>query len=200
MTVDRWQLTLDRTQAIAAEARAVMTSGWPLSPGWLEEAVAWLGESVPSWQELTGSDPDERSYRSVIATPELEAWLICWPRDVHLQLHDHGGASGAFQVVDGALDERSLVALGGLGGAGALLQDRLVEVGEVVSFDGSYIHDVRNTRHEAATSIHVYSAAAREMTFYDIDAGGVRSVGTAASSSPALHDHVLAGDRPPVSA
>jgi hypothetical protein len=206
MTQDRLEVTLDRTRAIDAEAHAVVASGRALSPGWLEEAAAWLGESAPSWEELTGVVPLERTYRRVIATPRLEAWLICWPTDVHLQLHDHGGASGALQVVDGTLDERSLIVRGGLSGPGAILHDRLVETGEVVSFDGSYIHDVRNTHRHAATSIPMYGAADRPMSFYRLDGGLVRTVGPL--SEHALRQDSLApcgaevagGGRRPVSA
>jgi Cysteine dioxygenase type I len=194
MLLDGWEQTQDRVRVIAAEAKTVVTSGGSLSPGWLEGAAAWVGDMAPSWAQLTGCEPLERSYRRVIASPHIEAWLICWPTDGHLQLHDHGGASGAFQVIEGTLDERSLEARGGLGGPGATLHDRLVPPGEVVSFDGAYIHDVRNTHPEAATSIHIYSAASRPMAFYSLDGGLVRTVGPA--TELALREAEILADRP----
>jgi hypothetical protein len=181
MSLDLWALTQDRVGAKVAEARAVATSGRPLMAGWLEQAAAWIGEVTPTWEQLTGSVPLQRTYRRLAASSHLEAWLICWPTDGHLQLHDHGGASGAFQVIEGELNERALVAGSasdtGLGATGVVLRDRLLPPGEVVAFDGFYIHDVYNLRPQAVTSVHIYGPAWRPMSFYRLEGGVVRTVG-----------------------
>ena len=151
---------------------------------WLADGAARLAEVTSSWVELTGEVPAERSYRRLAASDRLEAWLICWPLDGHLQLHDHGGADGAFHVVDGMLDERGIDERGDDLGCVAGLRRRLIRAGEGVSFDGSYIHDVRNTEPAAATSVHLYTQAVRPMAFYRLDErGAVRMTARAAGSA-----------------
>jgi hypothetical protein len=196
MTGTRWEECTQRARALALEAGAICDAGGrtggsadggDLDPVWLGSAVGWLAEVAPSWGEMAGREPSERSYRRLFSAPTLEAWLICWPQDGRLELHDHGGASGAFQVVEGRLEERSLLGVPGAGGTltgvGAEARDRTVLVGEPVAFDGRYIHDVRNTAAEAATSVHVYSAASRPMAFYRVDGVQVRTVALGARRS-----------------
>ena len=55
-----------------------------------------------------GEVPTERRYQRVLATPDYEAWVICWPSGGSLDLHDHGGSAGAFSVVSGELDEATI--------------------------------------------------------------------------------------------
>jgi hypothetical protein len=192
MRCHRWEETVRRARALAVEATSLAPSGPdgvpdPVGVGWLSSAVGWLAESAPSWTEMAGRTPLERSYRRIFSAPSIEAWLICWPPDGHLELHDHGGASGAFQVVDGTLEEWSLLGAPGpdgrLTGVGADARARLVGPGRAVAFDGRYIHDVRNRAVEAATSVHVYSAASRPMAFYRFDGVRVRTVDFGADRS-----------------
>jgi hypothetical protein len=178
MSLDLWARTQDRVGAKVAEAGTLATSGRPLTVGWLEQAAAWIGEITPTWEQLTGAVPLERTYLRLAASPHMEAWLICWPTDGRLQLHDHGGASGAFHVIAGKLDERSVV--------GGVWRDRRVPPGEVVSFDGAYIHDLRNTRSQPATSVHIYGPATSPMSFYRVVGGTVHPV--AADCARALRE------------
>jgi hypothetical protein len=189
-----WQETVRRARALGVEAMAITGSDekgrlGPDAPepglevAWLAGAVAWLAEAAPSWSQLTGEVPTERSYRQVLCVPALEVWLICWPRGGRLQLHDHGGASGALQVVDGELEERSPWRRPRPDGGGVRWRDRTVGPGAAVSFDGDYIHDVRNSVDPVATSVHVYSAASRPMAFYRVDGGLVRTVGRSEKQS-----------------
>lgn len=177
----RWVRVEERAGALLARA----ASGREVEPSWLAASVAELAEGCPTWEELTGQVPLERSYRRLASSPHLEAWLICWPQDTHLQLHDHGGACGAFQVVDGSLEERRLVAAAGTGapfaGGGATLRLRTLAAGEGASFDHDYIHDVRNVEPAPATSVHLYGAARRPMAFYRLDGGVARTVGPASA-------------------
>jgi hypothetical protein len=100
-----------------------------------------------------------RSYELLELTDDLEIWAIHWPRDQGLELHDHGGSSGALWVVDGALEEHSLARGGGL-------IHRTLEVGGGSAFGPSHIHDVVNIGDVPATSVHVYSPPMASMTFY----------------------------------
>ena len=62
-------------------------------------------------------------------------------------------------------------------------RDRTVGSREPVSFDGDYIHDVRNAADPVATSVHAYSAASRPMAFYRVVGGRVRTVGRSEQQS-----------------
>jgi hypothetical protein len=78
-----------------------------------------------------------------------------------LVLHDHGGSSGAFHVVDGVLEETSTTR------QSRHYQRRLVAAGQGVSFGPHYVHSVVNPELAAATSVHAYSPPLTSMTFYD---------------------------------
>jgi hypothetical protein len=110
---------------------------------------------------LPTADPSltERSYELLELTDVLEIWAIHWPKDRGLELHDHGGSSGALWVVSGTLQEHSV------GQGGGLLR-RSIEVGGGSAFGPRYIHDVTNAADTPATSIHVYSPPMPSMTFY----------------------------------
>src|ERR1700722_7144919 len=109
-----WTQATQRARALTVEADSLLgpdpTQGTTLGVDWLASAAHWLAEVAPSWEEMTGQVATERAYRRLFCGPSLEAWLICWPTGGHLQLHDHGGASGAFEVISGTLEERSLPA------------------------------------------------------------------------------------------
>jgi hypothetical protein len=184
-----WQEAVQRARALAAEADACarMSSGAPVDAAWLASAAGWLAEVAPAWAAMTGPVPTERSYRRLCQSPALEAWLICWPTGGRLQLHDHGGASGAFEIIEGTLEERSLRSRSWPAGPvpaepppdgllGARLRHRLIGPGEPVAFDGGYIHDVRNTGGTMTTSVHVYGPALRPMAFYRLDGALIRTV------------------------
>ena len=108
----------------------------------------------------------ERRYELLELTDELEIWAIHWPKDQGLELHDHGGSSGALWVVDGALEEHSL-------GRGGGLIHRTLEVGGGSAFGPSHIHDVVNIGDVPATSVHVYSPPMASMTFYRQEGPGL---------------------------
>lgn len=185
MSRKSWDDTAERARILAAEATAITEpvagAAAPLAVDWLAAAVRWLAEVAPSWVDLTGEVPAERSYRRLFHVPAFEVWLIAWPQSGRLQLHDHGGAGGGFEVVDGALEERSWQGRpqpdGGLSTAGCSPRTRRLGPGEPVAFDGSYIHDVRNSAGAVATSVHAYGAARRPMAFYRWGGGLLRTVG-----------------------
>jgi Cysteine dioxygenase type I len=182
--ISAWMEATQRARALTLEADSLLgpdpTSGTTLSVEWLASAAHWLAEVAPSWAEMTGRTPTERAYRRLFCAPSLEVWLICWPRGGHLQLHDHGGASGAFEVISGTLEERYLPCRpqpdGDLEESGPAARRRTVRTGRPVAFDGGYVHDVRNVAAPLATSGHVYGPAVRPMTFYHLRGGVLRTV------------------------
>jgi hypothetical protein len=165
----RWEELEHRGRALLPEAACKIDEWGFLSVDWLASASRWLADAaIGGWADLIGPLPQQRSYRRIVASPNLEAWVILWPEGGRLQLHDHGGASGALTVVSGSLDERFLAEGRGPGGY------RRIAAGQGVSFDGSYIHDVYNPHPVPATSVHIYSSASRAMRFYDLEDGSLR--------------------------
>ena len=104
------------------------------------------------WTGLLTYDRDARVTMLLDEAEAYQVWLLTWLPGQHTDLHDHGGASGAFTVVRGTLRER-------------VLRDRAgqpVEVGhELVAgqsrvFGPGYTHKVTCVGAEPAVSIHVY--------------------------------------------
>ena len=109
----------------------------PLTPAaLLEVARAYVSVTAPN-QGLF----DSRSYELLELTDDFEVWAIHWPVGGQLELHDHGGSSGAFWVAHGSLHESALARHG-------------------------YIHDVVNLGPAPVTSVHAYSPPMPGMTFY----------------------------------
>jgi hypothetical protein len=115
---------------------------------------------VKSWAQLSDLPLEVRKYELLERTAELELWLIHWPTDGGLVLHDHGGSAGAFHVVAGALDETSTAL-----GRRTLRLERLFQTAGK-SFGPSYVHSVVNSERAAATSVHAYSPPLTSMGFY----------------------------------
>jgi len=165
-----WDETVLRARALAAEAGSLVKAGFQLDPSWLGPAAGWVAETAPAWEDIDGEAPAVRSYRLLVSSLHLEAWLICWPPGGRLSLHDHGGASGALRVVRGNLYEEFVP------GGATRVRSRLVTAGEAVAFDGDYLHDVANRGSVLATSVHLYAAASRTMSFYRLHPSSRRPV------------------------
>ncbi|QUH04574.1 cysteine dioxygenase family protein [Saccharopolyspora erythraea] len=121
-----------------------------------------LASARSSWAHLVRYDPEQRWFGLLERTEEHEAWLLTWLPGQHTELHDHGGATGAFTLVSGELSER-------------VIQDRatgpvetlhpLVE-GQSRVFGPNYIHQVSNEGQDPAISIHVYRPVRAPMRVY----------------------------------
>ena len=109
----------------------------------------------------------ERRYQLLERTADYEVWVISWPVGVGLLLHDHGGSAGAFQVVDGVLEETSTTV------RGRRLRRRLIGPGQGKSFGAEYVHSIVNPETAPATSVHVYSPPLTSMTFYSQSPSGL---------------------------
>jgi hypothetical protein len=114
-------------------------------------------------------DAQNRWHQRIYRDPGIDIWLISWLPTQGTQLHDHGGSSGSFTVVRGALAESTYLAHGPKAGR---LVERVHSAGRSVGFDARYVHDVRNLGTEPAVSVHAYSRPLTAMTYYDLDDDG----------------------------
>jgi predicted metal-dependent enzyme (double-stranded beta helix superfamily) len=136
----------------------------PLTPAALLGVVRKLARDAPTWRALARHDPDERWFLRLAAHDRFDTWLIGWAPHQGVDLHDHGGSSGALYVVDGVLQETG----GRRDGAG--LHDQRLVAGTARAFGRTHVHRVVNTSSQVATSIHVYSPPLVTMDFYERDA------------------------------
>jgi predicted metal-dependent enzyme (double-stranded beta helix superfamily) len=147
-----------------------------LTPAQLAAEVRRLTAAPAEWVARVRLDPEGRWYEQIHVTDAYELWLISWLPGQSTGFHDHGGASGAFGVVWGQLDEH-LVARGNVSSAGCP-----VTAGRVRSFGAYHVHDVRNSdAGSVAVSVHAYSPPLSAMTRYDLTPGGlvpIRTEGT----------------------
>jgi quercetin dioxygenase-like cupin family protein len=121
-------------------------------------------------------DPDERWHQRIYRDRRVDVWLISWLPSQGTQLHDHGGSSGSFTVLDGSLTEAVV-------GSGRL-RDTERSAGDSVGFGPRYVHDVRNLSDAPAVSVHAYSPPLTSMTFYDLADGRLETLATIATDDP----------------
>jgi len=134
----------------------------PLPLDLLLDIAEGLAAAEDLWRPHVHHDPAQRRPVRLVAADRWEAWVIGWAPGQGVELHDHGPSAGALVVVDGVLAE--------LTEHGGRLVRRHLESGAAVELPTGVVHDVVATGGAPTTSIHVYSPALVEMTFYD-DAG-----------------------------
>ena len=125
-----------------------------------------LAQTTPLWRPRIRRGEARRWYVRLLADAHTEAWLLGWPPGGRIDLHDHGGSSGAFCVIKGRLVETFARP-----GDDHLRQRRL-RAGWVVGFGPEHVHDVTNGGSSQALSLHVYSPRLTAMTFYQRGADG----------------------------
>jgi Cysteine dioxygenase type I len=126
-------------------------------------------------------DAEQRWHQRIFADERLDVWLLSWLPTQGTELHDHGGSSGGFTVVEGSLDE----AVFRPGAPGARLLEHHRSTGSGVGFGPHYVHDVRNLSSAPAVSVHVYSPPLSSMNYYDIDeAGALERIATLITDDP----------------
>lgn len=106
---------------------------------------------------------------------DAQVWLLSWLPGQGTPLHDHGASAGAFAVARGTLTER-VVARGT--GSAARQSTADLAAGRVRFFGAHYVHQVVNTLHEPAVSVHVYAPRLTLMNTYRIDGGQLVRTGT----------------------
>jgi predicted metal-dependent enzyme (double-stranded beta helix superfamily) len=110
-----------------------------------------LVRTAPDTLRLTARhDPGHRWYLRLALTTQVEIWLIGWAPGQATRPHDHGGASGAFTVVDGQLAETYR------DGGAPTARDLVTPLGGS-SFGPDRVHQVGNPGSADATSVHAYS-------------------------------------------
>jgi rhodanese-related sulfurtransferase/quercetin dioxygenase-like cupin family protein len=123
------------------------------------EALAGVAVEIADlqtlWRPILRHDPTRRWYERLLLTSRIEIWLIGWAAGQGTPMHDHGGAHGAFAVVDGGLVEAATDAR------------TAHRAGSVSWFGPDWVHTVVNAADAPATSIHAYSPPSLPMRFHD---------------------------------
>jgi predicted metal-dependent enzyme (double-stranded beta helix superfamily) len=131
-----------------------------LGPAALAARARALADHPEEWLHRVRLSSDGRWYERVHLDNDHEVWLISWLPGQSTGFHDHGGASGAFAVALGSLEEHDVAAA------------RTVACGVTRQFGPGYVHDVRNTSAAPAVSVHVYAPPLSEMRRYDLAEDG----------------------------
>ncbi|MFI6263342.1 cysteine dioxygenase [Micromonospora sp. NPDC051006] len=134
-------------------------------PDLLAVAARWAADPA-GWPVPLRFDPAERWYGRLAAGADHEVWALSWLPGQGTDLHDHGGSSGAFLVVAGALTEETVSA--------GRLRPRRLAAGAGRRFGARHVHLVANRGDEPAVSVHVYRPALRRMTRYQLTDGRLR--------------------------
>src|SRR3954469_25779381 len=141
--------------------RVPAVRGRHLSHAELREVVERYAEQVRDGLHVAEFRTDERWHVRIHEDEDVDVWLISWTTEQGTELHDHGGSSGAFTVVDGTLNEHVWSGRGP--DAPGLLVSRERHEREVVAFGPECVYDVRNNRTPPALSVHAYSPPIRVM-------------------------------------
>ncbi|WP_457111661.1 cysteine dioxygenase [Marmoricola sp. URHA0025 HA25] len=144
-----------------------------LSPAELRALVEGYAEDVRTGSYVAEFQTEERWHVRIHTDDDVDVWLISWTTEQGTELHDHGGSSGAFTVVDGVLNEYVWSEVDGRG----VLVNNLREERDVVAFGPDYVHDVRNHLESPAVSVHAYSPPIRLMRYYDTAASSLVDAG-----------------------
>lgn len=123
---------------VASLAPAPNPPASPLAVDTLAATASCLADAAV-WKTLTPLTDTERWYALVAASDWFEAWVIGWPVGGAIELHDHGGSSGAVHVVRGALEETSTNRV-----SRTPLALARVGEGEGFVFGPDHVHDVVN--------------------------------------------------------
>jgi hypothetical protein len=140
-----------------------------VGPALLQSLVATVRDVAGTpelWRPLVQHDAVERWAVPLFLGETSEVWLQGWPPGERVELHDHGGASGALCVLEGRLVEAFARGLGA-----TRLHRRHLSRGSVSAFGAEYVHDVVNGGWRQALSIQAYSPRMTAMTFYELVPG-----------------------------
>lgn len=160
----------------------------PVDLDWLAGRALQLATSRQAWRHMVQPADAGRWYAPLAVDEQSEAWLMGWPAWERIELHDHGGSSGAFCVVEGRLLETWVDRQGG-----GPLRRRRLRPGQLVAFGPDHVHDVVGTEEGQSLSIHVYSPRLRSLNFYEAHWGG-RLEWLGLGEDEVTHDHdVIAG-------
>jgi predicted metal-dependent enzyme (double-stranded beta helix superfamily) len=149
---------------------------------WLTTVAQGWAEQPAAWRPLVHHHATGRWVEPLLINEHSEVWLQGWPVGEHVELHDHGGASGALCVVHGELAETYAASPDA-----PRLRRRRLRPGGLSAFGPDHVHDVVNTGRTQALSIQVYSPRLVSMTFYALRRGhGLEAVRTELSDHPVI--------------
>ncbi|HEX2053809.1 MAG TPA: cysteine dioxygenase family protein [Actinomycetota bacterium] len=111
-----------------------------------------------------------RRYVRLLATAAYDAWLIEWYPGSDLDLHDHGGSSGAFHVVEGVLLEQYIDL--DRPGSFETLETLAFGPGHTREMAPLRVHRVWNPGPLQAVTVHVYSPPLSSMNYFSLEEGG----------------------------
>jgi hypothetical protein len=151
----------------AGARQTAQKSDGRLSADELHTITSHLAVQEDLWRPQVVHDRAARWHSQLLWSPQVEIWLIGWHAGQNLDLHDHGGASGAFTVCEGTIEVRQ----GSSSQPYDEVRQRTLRKGDTVTFDGEYIHEVANRYTTPATTIHAFSPALATMGYYETVAG-----------------------------
>ncbi len=150
-----------------------------IPPRSLALLTAAVAHAEQLWRPVVQIDAAHRWYKRLHLASNVDVWLQGWAVSQETRLHDHGGSSGSFTVVEGSLVERYSAR------RPLRLSRRVLGTGEGASFGAAYVHVVGNEGPGPAVSLHAYSPPLASMTFYQQwSDGDLGAVETAATDSP----------------
>jgi len=138
-----------------------------LSSAQLARLVCATSAARQHWQPALRYTSPGRWFHRLALAHDYEIWLLTWLPGQRTGFHDHGDASGAFTVVQGALCE-TLAWPGSV-----IVRQRTARAGSVTSFGGQHLHDVRNAGRAPAVSVHAYSPPLAAMRRYELTGSGL---------------------------
>jgi predicted metal-dependent enzyme (double-stranded beta helix superfamily) len=119
------------------------------------------------WPGLVRYTEHERWYQRLARGDGHEVWLLAWLPGQRTGFHDHLGSAGAFTVLLGSLQERTVRP------GAARPAARQLAAGGVRSFGPQHVHEVVNASAVPAVSIHAYSPPLAGMRRYELSQRGL---------------------------
>ncbi|GAB3476151.1 cysteine dioxygenase [Amycolatopsis cihanbeyliensis] len=108
------------------------------------------GELATALRGLLRFDADQRWWARLALTDGVELWLLSWLPGQQTRPHDHGGAAGAFTVLQGELTEEYRY-------PGGPIRQRVHTAGGGLGFGAGRAHRLGNASATPAASVHAYS-------------------------------------------
>jgi hypothetical protein len=120
------------------------------------------------WPVAPRFNPVNRWYHRLAVADDHEVWLLTWLPGQGTEFHDHGGSSGAFTVLSGALTEDTVDE-----DTPSRISAKVLGEGSGRRFGPRHVHRITNRGARPAISVHVYGPALTSMTRYRIGADGL---------------------------
>jgi len=136
-----------------------------MAPSELLAIAGQLAHRAQQWRGMRS--PTRRVWDLILASEVFEAWVIGWPPGGSIELHDHGGCSGAVVVASGELVETVVEHRRG----GLETRSTVLPTSASVTFGSTHVHDIVNLGTAPAISVHVYAPRLTSMTYYAFDNG-----------------------------